>query len=59
MLKRVCCVCKVVMGYKEGGDGETHSLCSSDACLRFMVGDDDTLFMEVRNAPSSEYPSAE
>ena len=59
-LKRICSVCRVQYGVREcAEEGESHGLCHKDECLRYLVGDDDTLFMEVRNAPSSEYPSAE
>ena len=58
-LKRICSVCRVQYGVREcAEEGESHGLCHKDECLRYLVGDDDTLFMEVRNAPS-EYPAAE
>lgn len=51
MLTRVCMFCRTVMGYKEGGEGETTGLCDSKTCLYLFTGD--TMYGEDKCKPSS------
>ena len=51
MLKRICAWCKVTMGYKERGDGETHGIC--DTCLTKLRDDD-----AIRRATLADAESA-
>ena len=59
MLTRVCMFCRTVMGYKEGGEGETTGLCDSKTCLYLFTGDTIYGEAECKHSSSSSMRSGE